>query len=48
MAISKDKERTQLTIDKELKKQAEKQAEKENRSFNNLVITALMEYLKKD
>ena len=47
MTISNDKTRTMLTLSKELKKQAQNQAKKENRSLNNLIETALMEYLKK-
>lgn len=47
MAISEDKTRTMLTLKKDLKKQAQEQAEKENRSLNNLIETALIEYLKK-
>ena len=46
MSISKENTRTQLTINKELKKQLEKLAIIENRSFNNLVITILENYLK--
>lgn len=48
MVISNEKTRTMLTLKKELKEQAQKQAEKENRSLNNLIETALIEYLKKD
>lgn len=47
MTISSDKTRTMLTLAKELKKQAQEQAKKENRSLNNLIETALIEYLKK-
>lgn len=47
MTISDDKTRTMLTLSKELKKQAQNQAKKENRSLNNLIETALIEYLKK-
>jgi len=46
MGISKDKVRANLIINKELKKQLEELAIKENRSFNNLVITILENYLK--
>lgn len=46
MAISKDKVRANLIISKELKKQLEELALKDNRSFNNLVITILEEYVK--
>ena len=45
MTISKDNTRTQLTISKELKKQLENIAKEQNRSFNNLVITILKNYL---
>ena len=47
MTISDDKTRTMLTLSKELKKQAQNQAKNENRRLNNLIETALMEYLKK-
>lgn len=46
MAISNEKTRTMLTLTKELKETAQKQANKENRSLNNLIETALIEYLK--
>lgn len=46
MSISKNNTRTQLTINKDLKKQLEELALKDNRSFNNLVITILENYLK--
>ena len=45
MAISKDNTRTNITINKELKKQLEDIAKEQNRSFNNLVITILKEYI---
>jgi len=45
MAISKEKVRTQLTINREVKKQLEKIAKEENRSFNNLIETIINEYL---
>lgn len=48
MAISEDKTRTNITIEKDLKKQLEEEAKKQNRSFNNLVITILKEYIKKN
>ena len=47
MSISKDKVRANLIINKELKKQLEELAIKENRSFNNLVVTILENYLAK-
>lgn len=46
MTISKENTRTNITISKELKKQLEDIAKVENRSFNNLVITVLMNYVK--
>lgn len=45
MSISKDKTRTQLTIEKDLKQTLEKLAKEQNRSFNNLIITILKDYL---
>lgn len=36
--------RTQITINKEFKKELEKIAKEQNRSFNNLVITVLQKY----
>lgn len=45
MAISKDKVRTLLTIEKELKKTLEEMAKNEERSFNNLVIKILKDYI---
>ena len=45
MTISKDNTRTQLTISKELKQQLEKIAKEQNRSFNNLVITILKNFV---
>lgn len=47
MTISKDKVRANLLINKELKKRLEELAVEKNRSFNNLVITILQEYLEK-
>lgn len=46
MSISKENTRTQLTINKDLKKQLEQLASKKNRSFNNLIITILCDYIK--
>ena len=46
MSISADKVRSNLIINKELKKQLEEVAKQNNRSFNNLVITILESYLK--
>jgi predicted HicB family RNase H-like nuclease len=45
MSISKDNTRTQITIPKDLKKQLEDKAKLENRSFNNLVITVLKNFI---
>jgi len=45
MSISKDNTRTLITIPKELKEQLEQLAEHENRSFNNLIITILKNYV---
>ena len=45
MAISKDKTRTNITIEKDLKKELEDIAKEQNRSFNNLVITILKDFV---
>jgi predicted HicB family RNase H-like nuclease len=45
MAISKDNTRTLITIPKELKKQLEEIAKQDNRSFNNLVVKILKDYV---
>lgn len=45
MSISKEKIRANLVIDKNLKKQLEEIAKQQNRSFNNLIITILQEYI---
>lgn len=47
MAISEENTRTNITIPKELKKQLEEIAKNENRSFNNLIITVMKEYLER-
>lgn len=47
MTISKDNTRTNITIPKELKSKLEELAKQDNRSFNNLVITVLREYIEK-
>ena len=47
MSISKENIRTVLTISKELKSELEKIAKQKNRSFNNLVITILKDYVAK-
>lgn len=46
MSISQDKTRTNITIPKDLKEKLEQIAKEENRSFNNLLITVLQEYVK--
>lgn len=45
MSISKENIRTVLTISKELKSKLETIAKQENRSFNNLVITLLKNFV---
>ena len=45
MAISQDKVRTIITIPKDLKKKLEKIAKQDDRSFNNLVIKILNDYV---
>lgn len=45
MSISKNKTRTQITIEKVDKTKLEQIAKEQNRSFNNLVITILKDYL---
>jgi len=45
MSIGKDKVRSNLIIEKDMKKELEELAKEENRAFNNLVITILKEYL---
>jgi len=45
MSISKDNTRTLITIPKELKKQLEEIAKQDNRSFNNLVIKILKDFV---
>ena len=44
--IASNKSRTNITIEKDLKAQLEEQAKKEGRSFNNLIINILKEYMK--
>lgn len=44
--VAPNKTRTNITIEKELKSQLEEIAKKEGRSFNNLVINILKEYMK--
>ena len=45
MSIGKDKVRANLIIKKETKKKLEEVAKRHNRSFNNLVVTIINEYL---
>lgn len=45
MAVSKDKARTMITMDANMKIQLETQAKQENRSLSNLIETILKEYL---
>lgn len=45
MAIGKDKTRTQITIEKDLKAILEKLAKEDSRSFNGLVIKILKDYV---
>lgn len=45
MTISKNNTRTNITISKELKSKLEQLAKNDNRSFNNLVITILSNYV---
>ena len=44
--VASNKTRTNITIEKELKSKLEEIAKKEGRSFNNLVINILKEYIK--
>lgn len=46
MAIKSDKTRTNITFPIQLKEQLEHIAKQENRSFNNLVITILQDFVK--
>lgn len=43
--IAKTNTRTNITIPKDLKAKLEEMAKEQNRSFNNLVITVLKEYV---
>ena len=45
MSISKDKTRTQLTIEKDLKAILEEMAKNDERSFNSLIIKILKDYV---
>lgn len=44
MTISKENVRSNLIINRELKKQLEEIAKIQNRSYNNLIVTILKEY----
>lgn len=46
MAVSKDKTRTLITLDRSDKEKLEKIAKEQNRSFSNLIQTILKDYLK--
>jgi len=48
VAISKDKVRANLVIEKDIKKQLEDIAVKETRSFNSLVVSVLKKYLESE
>ena len=45
MPVSADNTRTNITIPKELKMKLEKLSKEDGRSFNNLVIKILREYV---
>ena len=45
MAIGEDKTRTNITFPKELKVKLEELAQKDGRSFNNLIIKILSDYV---
>ena len=45
MAIGEDKTRTNITFPKELKTKLEELAKKDGRSFNNLIIKILSDYV---
>lgn len=45
VAIAESKTRTQLTLPKELKAELEDMAKDERRSFNNLVVKILEDYV---
>jgi len=46
MTINKDNTRTNITINKELKKQLEKLASDDSRSFNNYIMMILEAHVK--
>lgn len=48
MSISKDNVRANLIINKNLKTQLETIAKEQNRSFNNLVITVLKDFISQE
>ena len=45
MAVGEDKVRTNITFPKELKSELEEIAKKDGRSFNNLVIKVLSDFV---
>lgn len=47
MSISEKNTRTLITLPKELKEQLEAIAKNDNRSFNNLVVKILSDFVKK-
>lgn len=48
MSISNENTRTNITINKDLKAKLEQIAKEQNRSFNNLVITILKNYVNEE
>lgn len=48
MAIADDKTRTLITLKKTDKERLEKIAKEQNRSFNNLIETILLDFLKRE
>lgn len=45
MSISKNNTRTNITIPKDLKEKLELISKEQNRSFNNLIVTVLKDYI---
>ena len=45
MTVGKDKVRTLISINKELKNQLQELAKKDNRSFNNYIINVLINHV---
>ena len=45
MAVSEDKTRTIISLEKDLKAKLESLAKQENRSFNNYVVKILKDYV---